>query len=225
MTVRQVRFKGFILRSVLALVFGICLFAWVAAASQPPAKSTFPPRLTADLKAIAVMIADGKPEKEIIPPWEAIVRANRGLDIEAAIRFIVDEAKSLLAQNVQRARDRVNALQQLVDALGGELNASRAALAKAESGQSSINVLGKDFVVDGQNKLLVKPGEAIKNRTKLVDYIQALEQKLAAARDERQKANKGFQEADQRTNQLMQIMSTIIKTMRETAGTIQRGMG
>ena len=169
--------------------------------------------------------AGGQPEKEIKPRWEAIVRANKGLDAESAIQFVVDEAKNMMVQNVQRARERLNALQQLVDALARELNASRAVLAKAESGQAPINILGKDFAVDGKNKLLVKPGETIADKTQLLDYIKALEQKLAAARDEKQQADQGSQETDQRTNQCMQNLSSIIKTMRESAAAVQRGIG
>ena len=103
MTDRHVRFQGFILRSVLALVLGICLSAMVAAAGQPPAKSPFPPKLTADLKVIAVMIAGGQPEKEIKPRWEAIVRANKGLDAESAIQFVVDEAKNMMVQKDRKS--------------------------------------------------------------------------------------------------------------------------
>ena len=64
-----------------------------------------------------------------------------------------------------------------------------------------------------------------KTQFQLSAISKDLETRQEDLRNNRQMAQTAFQTADQRTNQLMNIMSTVLKTMNEMRGTTNRGLG
>ncbi len=183
----------------------VVLAGWLAAAASAHAADA--PRLVAprvaapEMKAIGRMIARGYPQAEIQARWAAFVehaaRGGGAVDPNALVQAVLREAYLQQQEDLRRYADKVKHFNEQKKKLRAELDTARRA----------------------------DPSRTGSTAAPRVASTQALEVRIQRADDDARLANVELQKALQKQQQTRQTMSSLSKTLHDTAVAVIRKIG
>ncbi len=180
-----------------------------------------------DLKRIGVMVGQGKPNSEVQEAWKKTINNYKDINIDNAINSILSEAKLEAQRNVDAAKKRVQFNSLLKQEVTNEINIAKRNLSKVDKTKEPIVMERKTFGLspNAEDTIIVSQTGPISTRTEITGYIHTLEQQLNSIGDVAQLANIDLQNALQKQQQLLQVLSNVSKILNDTALAIIRKIG
>ena len=189
-------------------------------------KSLTPTQLQ-ELKNIGTMIGRGGSLNEAQNIWKVLVERSKDMDIDAAIKYILREAKIEAGRQVQLSREKVQLYDTLKEEIRAELTRTRITLSEIEKGKPSKIVQRKLFDLRPGlgKKVVVKQEKVISTPDDIEAYIKDLEEKLNEVGEDQQLAQIDLQNKLQYSQQLLQTLSNVSKMLYDTMMAIIRKIG
>jgi len=178
-----------------------------------------------DIKMLGSMIARGESNEIILGKWKAmLVGANdRNLDINALVQSVMREAYLQQTEDLKKYKDKVQHFSETKKKIRDELDKVRKAkITPGSPPLFKMNITaakGTPTIISFQNAGIVKTEQERQ------DYLRALEDKLNSVGDDAQLANIDLQNALQKQQQLVQMISNISKLLNDTAMNVIRKIG
>jgi hypothetical protein len=190
-------------------------------------KTLLPQNLSNELKRIGIMIGQGKPLDEVRNSWRMVVERSRGINVDSAVQNILSEARLEADRQVNLARNKVQFYSTLKRNIGDELNRTKAILSEVQKTKTPKAVQRKVFELrpGTHGEIVMQQKEVILTQVQIGQYINELEDKLNSVGDDSQLANVDLQNALQKQQQLIQMISTISKILSDTAMCVIRKIG
>ena len=222
------------------LFFAILFFTWVGI-SEAQAQRVRPlqkarpvraERITPDApggpRAIGIMIAQGRPEKEVIKNWENLIRLRKRekqpIDIYNLVQHVLREAYSEMCRDMLHYSSKVQQFNNMKKKIREELKKLRRSRA-IKPWKPSREIRRNDLVMGPQWHIKLIQGRRIHNIAVLDEAIRDWEEKLAAIGDDAQLANIDLQNMLQKQQQTIQMLSNISKVLHDTALAVIRKIG
>ncbi len=194
-------------------------------------RATSPPKAfsaadKAELRKIGIRIGRGEDVSSVEEVWKTFVAGHKGMDVDRTVKLVLEEAKAEADRSANTARQKTRDLEKIRKAIGEELAVVRP-LAAGSPGPLSKPVPGKTFAVGGTSAtgIEIRPGKTIATRSELDAYIRELEVKLGTVGEDAQLASIDLQNALQKQQQLVQMLSNISKMLSDTALSVIRKIG
>jgi hypothetical protein len=178
-----------------------------------------------ELKNIGMMIGKGEPQAKYLAVWKQLVSKSKNMDIHGAINLVIDEAKQETNRNVNQRRSKTQKYDAIKGNISQEISVNRSILSRAVGKIQPIQE--KIYVIERGNpdKFTVQKGNVINTRSELENYVKNLEGILNRMGDDSQLANLDLQNALQKQQQLIQMISSIEKTLGDSAMAVIRKIG
>jgi hypothetical protein len=197
------------------------LCAGASLVAQTPGKTPAPTgRLSAtqlsQLREFSRMISDGVSQEQILKRWAEFLK-RESADVDLALEAIRVEAEKDLRDKLDDAKSRLELSRRMVEALQEEIRGAQEAMARSRR----ISWESKSFAVEN-GKLIVARTGIITDGRALENYISRLKSLLDENEQSNREARTQFESTDQKTNQLFNILSTVLKSMKEAAQGISR---
>lgn len=157
-------------------------------------------------------------------PDSAQLTRTEPKDINAIIQFVLREAYLESLQDLQAFSDKVKYFNELKKAVRDELSKIRKALAEHKRGRRIQKITIKHISLTNE-RIITRPGRVISTAKEFEDYIKKLEEQLSTIGDDAQLANIDLQNALQKQQQLIQMMSQMSKILHDTAMAAIRKIG
>jgi hypothetical protein len=218
------RFKVYKLTMyLLALLYMACIPNSVYAQNQKP----LPESLLPDLSRIGHMISAGNAQEQIQNAWKAVLNNSKDINVEAAINYILTDAKTSSRENAERAQKRVDYDSLLKCRLSDELKIAKAALSELNKTKVKNPLNRKIFGLkpDKTGNIPVKQNGIATTKSDIEAYIKELENNQQQVGDDAQLANVDLQNRLQKQQQTNQMISTISKMLSDTAMAVIRKFG
>lgn len=179
-----------------------------------------------ELKNIGVMLGKGESTSRIQDAWRSLVERSKGIDIDAAISFILKEAEIEADRNVQIAKKKVQHYEDLRRNIRDELDKTRSSLTAIEAMKKPKVIQRKVFNINPDSTgIKVYNAGNISTNAEIESYINELEEKLSTIGEDQQLAQIDLQNKLQYSQQLVQTMSNVSKMFYDTAMAIIRKIG
>jgi hypothetical protein len=180
-----------------------------------------------ELKRIGVMVGQGKPNSEVQEAWKKTINNYKDINIDNAINSILSEAKLEAQRNVDAAKKRVQFNSLLKQQVSNEINSAKLNLSEVGKTKEPKFMARKTFRqgLNGKDTLIVSQTGQISTQDELSVYIHNLEQQLNSIGDDAQLANIDLQNALQKQQQLIQLLSNVSKMLNDTAMAVIRKIG
>lgn len=218
------RFKVYKLTMYLLALLNIaCIPNSIHAQNQKP----LPESLLPDLSRIGHMISAGNAQEQIQNAWKAVLTHSKDINVDAAINYILTDAKSGSAEKAAQALKRVQYDSLLKDRLSGEIKIAKAALSDLNKTKVKSPLNRKIFGLkpDKTGNIPVKQNGTASARPEIEAYIKELESNQQQVGDDAQLANVDLQNQLQKQQQVLQMMSNISKMLYDTAMAVIRKIG
>jgi hypothetical protein len=180
-----------------------------------------------DLKRIGVMVGQGKPNSEVQEAWKKTINNYKDINIDNAINSILSEAKLEAQRNVDAAKKRVQFNSLLKQQVSNEINSAKLNLSEVDKTKEPKVMERKTFGLspNAEGTIIVSQTGPISTRDEITGYIHNLEQQLNIIGDDAQLVNIDLQNALQKQQQLLQMLSNVSKMLSDTALAIIRKIG
>jgi hypothetical protein len=174
------------------------------------------------LKQIGVMIAEGKSMTEVQNVWRTFVQHDNELNIDVAIQTILYEAKSEAAGNVNSTKKQAQFYLNLKAAIRRELAQAREIYLQLQRSDVLPRFYRKIFNQNQKDSesITITQGKIITTNEDLIDYIHELEELLDEIGNDSQLADIDLQNALQRQQEMIKMLSNIEKALHDTATAI-----
>jgi len=179
----------------------------------------------ADIKILGSMIARGESKETILGKWKAILVGtnDRNLDVDALVQSVMRESYLQQTEDLKKYKDKVQYFNETKKKIRDEQDKVRKA--KITPGSAPLRKMnitagkGIPIIISSQNAGIVKTEQERQ------DYLRYLQDKLNAVGDDAQLANIDLQNALQKQQQIVQMMSNISKLLGDTAMNTIRKIG
>jgi len=178
-----------------------------------------------DIKMLGSMIARGESNEIILGKWKAmLVGANdQNLDINALVQSVVRESYLQQTEDLKQYQEKVQYFNETKKKIRDEQDKVRKTIITPGSAPlRKMNITvgkGTPTIIFQQNAGIVETEQERQ------DYVRYLEDKLNAVGDDAQLANIDLQNALQKQQQLIQMISQISKLLNDTAMQTIRKIG
>lgn len=164
-----------------------------------------------EASAIADLLRQGRPSSEVQPRWEALTRkaAAEGQDVCALVHFVLREGYAEQIADLKHYAEEVRYINATKKLISEELDRARSALAAERSGRV-VYVLNPELLPPATARRTALP-ETLTTAAQLRDAIKELEE-----RD--QKVSTQFEHLDKMTNETMNTISRVLRTLNEMRG-------
>ncbi len=208
--------------NVVVFLLSISLSGHAQRGGQPMQKSQL-----SELKRIGVMVGQGKPDSEVQEAWKKTITVYKDMNIDNAIKSILSEAKLEAQRNVDAAKKRVQNNSLLRQQVSNEINSAKLNLSEVGKTKEPKFMARKTFRqgLNGKDTLIISQTGQISTQDELSGYIHNLEQQLNSIGDDAQLANIDLQNALQKQQQLIQMLSNVSKMLNDTAMAVIRKIG
>jgi hypothetical protein len=178
-----------------------------------------------DIKMLGSMIARGESNEVILRKWKAmLVGANdQNMDINALVQSVMKEAYLQQTEDLKQYQEKVQYFNETKKKIRDEQDKVR----KATITSGSAPLRKMNIAVGKGTPTITFPQNAgiVKTEQERQDYVRYLEDKLNAVGDDAQLANMDLQNALQKQQQLVQMISQISKLLNDTAMQTIRKIG
>jgi hypothetical protein len=213
---------------ILFLVF-LCITAQAADKVPMTTRGQIKPQTEvvalADIKILGSMIARGESKEAILEKWKAmIVGANdRNLDVNALVQSLMRESHLQQTEELKKYKDKVQYFNETKKKIRDEQD--RARKAKITPGSAPLRKMNITVEKGSQTIMFQQNVGIVKTEHDRQDYLRYLEDKLNTVGDDAQLANIDLQNALQKQQQLVQMISNISKLLNDTAMNVIRKTG
>ena len=190
-------------------------------------KKPISPEEMRELKAIGAMIGRGEPKGKVETSWKRLVGRSKDMDIDKAVEITLDEAKEEAGRKVKVARDKTQKYDALKKDIHQELGRARSLEGRWKEGKPSHAVYRKVYVLERKdpNKTTIRKGNPISSKAELNQYVKELEGHLETVGEDALLAKGDLQNALQKQQQLIQMLSNVSKMLHDTATSTIRKIG
>lgn len=211
-----------VLFNVVVFLLSISLSGHAQRGGQPIQQTQL-----SELKRIGVMVGQGKPDSEVQEAWKKTINNYKDINIDNAIKSILAEAKLEAQRNVDVAKKRVQSTSLLKQQVSNEINSAKLNLSEVDKTKEPKVMARKTFRqgLNAEDTLIVSQTGQISTQDELSGYIHNLEQQLNSIGDDAQLANIDLQNALQKQQQLIKMLSNISKLLNDTAMAVIRKIG
>jgi hypothetical protein len=173
------------------------------------------------------MVGQGKPNSEVQEAWKKTINNYKDINIDNAINSILSEAKLEAQRNVDAAKKRVQFNSLLKQQVSNEINSAKLNLSEVDKTKEPKVMERKTFGLspNAEGTIIVSQTGPISTRDEITGYIHNLEQQLNIIGDDAQLVNIDLQNALQKQQQLLQMLSNVSKMLSDTALAIIRKIG
>ncbi len=180
-----------------------------------------------ELTQIGKLLARNPNSRAAQEKWKLLIRnfgAQQPIDVNALVQRVLRESYLEASKDLQYGANKVKLYNRQKKKIRTEIKRARAYLTKYSSaGETSFSIAYKpDYRLAKEG--LVSARKPIVNKAKLNAYIRELDAKLASTSNDAQMANVDLQNMNQKQQQLLQMLSSVMKTWREMAIGIIRNM-
>jgi hypothetical protein len=163
-------------------------------------------------------------------PWKALVesqykRRGDATDVDALVQFVLRGAYLETSGDLKRRTEKVSAYNEVKRQLREQLSELRQKLAELENESHTVLVRVVTLATGGETTRLVQGQSVVMTRAQLIEYIKTVEEMLSSTGDDAQLANLDLQDALQKQQQTLQMMSNILKNQHDTAKHIIQKLG
>lgn len=210
------------IRASLACVITLTSLLAVAPARSDAAASPIPKQ---KLQEIAAMIVAGEPLDRITRAWTAVALQHRDADFSRAINDIGRQAKAAVDKIVKDARTRVAGMERTRKQLQAELARARTVAAQLREGRQGLKVQQKRIETTAGRVVLKATGIQLTTPEDVAKYLDEFEAVLSSVGEDAQLANIDLQNALQRQQQNLQLVSEVSRKLHDVAMSIIRKIG
>lgn len=178
----------------------------------------------ADIKFLGHMIARGESKEAILGKWKTMLVGtnDRNLDINTLVQSVVRESYLQQTEDLKKYKDKVQYFNETKKKIRDEQDKTR----KAKFTPGSAPLLKMNITTGGTPTIISSPNAGIvKTEQERQNYLRYLQDKLNAVGDDAQLANIDLQNALQKQQQLVEMISNISKLLNDTAMDIVRKIG
>lgn len=197
----------------------------------PPAAQAAKPLSADELKTVrqvGVLIGmDESPEK-VDAAWRAVLDKSKDLNVDAAVKAALQEARAEAERNVHAAKKKVKAQQMLKGEVKDELTKTRSLLAESRKRKGPKIIINRKTFELAQiepPRVTVKPGEVLTTQAQVADYVKELQDRSKAVEDDIALARTEHQNALQKQQKAIGRLSATSKRMHDTARSVMRRLG
>lgn len=180
---------------------------------------------SADIKILGSMIARGESQEAILGKWKAMLVAtnDRNLDINALVQSVMRESYLQQTEDLKKYKDKVQYFNETKKKIRDEQDKARKA--RITPGSAPLRKMNITVEKGTQTIISLQNAGIVKTEQERQDYLRYLEDKLNSVGDDAQLANIDLQNALQKQQQLVQMMSNISKLLSDTAMSVIRKIG
>jgi len=177
---------------------------------------------------IGIMIAQGRPEGEVIKHWENLIRMRRSqqkpVDIYELVQQVLHEGYCEMSRDMQHHSSRVQQFNNMKKKIRQEVNKLRRAR-KIKSWKPNDAPRHNRLEKGPGWKIKLIQGRRLESADALDETIRHWEEQLATIGDDAQLANIDLQNMLQKQQQAIQMLSNISKVLHDTALAVIRKIG
>jgi len=179
----------------------------------------------ADIKILGSIIARGESKETILGKLKAILVGtnDRNLDVHALVQSVMRESYLQQTEDLKKYKDKVQYFNETKKKIRDEQDKVRKA--KITPGSAPLHKM--NITAGKGTQIIISPQNAgiVKTEQERQDYLRYLQDKLNAVGDDAQLANIDLQNALQKQQQIMEMMSNISKLLGDTAMNTIRKIG
>jgi hypothetical protein len=211
---------------VLFFLLFFCVIAQAADKVPMTARQPIKPQIRAvapaDIKFLGYMIARGESKEAILGKWKAMLVGtnDRNLDINTLVQSVMRASYQQQEEELNTLKDKVQYNNEMKKKIRDEQDKAR----KAIITPGSSPMIRMNIAIGRGTPIIIFPQKSGIEQERQ-DYLRYLKDKLNAVGDDAQMANTDLQNALQKQQQLVTMMSNIGKLLNDTAMDTVRKMG
>lgn len=219
------------MKRIIALFFLLLFYIIAQAADKAPMTSGqhIKPQIRAvapaDIKILSCMIARGESKETILGKWKTMIIGtnDRNLDVNPLVQSVMRASYQQQEEELNKLKDKV----QYNNEMKKKIRDEQDKVHKAIISPGSASIIRMNIEIGKVTPTIIFSHNAgiVKTEQERQDYLRYLQAKLNAVGEDAQLANMDLQNALQKQQQSVQMLSTISKLLSDAAMETVRKMG
>ncbi len=180
-----------------------------------------------ETRAIGIMIAHGKSEREVIKRWTNFIKSKQRnkqpVDIFEQVNHAIREAYLQMSQDLQHVVSQIQHFNNLKKKIRDEIRKLRQSRSQ-KTWRPRGDIRHKKIEMASQWHFKIIQGRVIENESELDAVIRQWEEKLGTIGNDAELTNIDLQKLLQKQKDIIQMLSNISKVMHDTAMAVIRNI-